>query len=232
MRIDLNADVGEEVGDDAAIFRVVTSANVCCGAHAGGAEVMLRTCELAVQHGVTVGAHPAFADRENFGRIRLELPTEVVAEQVFDQLQALSECARQAGTQVAYVKPHGALYHAVGSDPELARAVAAAIARWDDATSVLAAPGSQLLVAAKAAGLGIWREGFADRGYEADGNLVPRGRPGALITEPAAAAEQALRIAGNIDSLCVHGDTPGAVELARAVKDALLRDGWMVRSFA
>ncbi|PIE21407.1 MAG: hypothetical protein CSA64_02200 [Arachnia propionica] len=232
MRIDLNADVGEEVGDDEAIFRVVTSANVCCGAHAGGTEVMLRTCELAAANGVTVGAHPAFADRENFGRIRLDLPAEVVAEQVFDQLQALSEYARQAGTRVAYVKPHGALYHAVGSDAELAHAVAAAIGRWDDATSVLAAPGSQLLVAARAIGLGTWQEGFADRGYEADGGLIPRGQPGALITEPAAAARQALSIADHIDSLCVHGDTPGAVELARAVKDALLRDGWTVRSFA
>jgi UPF0271 protein len=226
--VDLNADLGEEVTDDAALLRIVTSANVACGYHAGGAATMRAVCEQAAELGVSVGAQVSYDDRENFGRVARDVPRDVLREQVADQVGALSSIAVAAGTTVRYVKPHGALYHRVIGDEEQADAVLEGSGRLP----VLGMPGA-LLRAAQAAGRPVWHEGFPDRGYTADGRLVPRGQPGALLLEEAAVTAQALALAESterpVDSLCLHGDSPGAVERARAVRRALEGAGWVLR---
>ena len=236
--IDLNADVGEsfgrwQLGDDAALLPHLTSANVACGFHAGDPLTLVRTCALAVEHGVVIGAQVGYRDLAGFGRRYVEVPAPELEADVLYQLGALDGIARAAGARVAYVKPHGALYHAVSRHPEQAEAVVRAVAAFGG-LPVLGLAGSAFLSAVSAAGLEAVGEGFADRGYLPDGGLVPRSEPGALLLDPAAVAAQAVRLAtsGEVRSLCVHGDSPGAPGLAAAVRTALAEAGVAVAPFA
>lgn len=236
--VDLNADVGEsfgrwQLGDDAALLPHLTSANVACGFHAGDPLTLRRTCELAVEHGVVIGAQVGYRDLAGFGRRFVDVPPAELEADVLFQLAALDGLARAAGARVAYLKPHGALYHAVSAHPAQAAAVIAAV-RAFGGLPVLGLAGSPFLVAVEEAGLKAVGEGFADRAYLADGGLVPRSEPGALLTDPAAVAEQAVRLvaSGGVRSLCVHGDSPGAPALAAAVREALSAAGVAVSPFA
>ncbi|MGY2065472.1 LamB/YcsF family protein [Blastococcus sp. SYSU DS0619] len=250
-RIDLNADLGEgfgvwRLGDDDALLEVVSSANVACGFHAGDPVTMRRVCTAAVAGGVAIGAQVSYRDLAGFGRRFVDVAPDELAADVLYQLSALDGIARTAGGRVSYVKPHGALYNAVVHHADQARAVVAAVAGYDTGLAVLGLPGSALLVGAAAAGLPTVAEGFADRGYAPDGTLVPRGAAGALVHDPAAVAERAVRMAldgtvvavdgstvrVDVRSVCVHGDTPGAVGLARAVRGALEAAGVRVGPFA
>lgn len=234
--MDLNADLGEgfgvwQLGDDAGLLDVVTSANVACGFHAGDPSTMRRVSTEAIGRGVAVGAQVAYRDLAGFGRRRIEYAYEPLRDEVLYQIAALDGICRAAGDRVRYVKPHGALYHAACVEEEQARAVAAAVAAHDPGLPVLCLPGSMLARAAAAAGLRPVSEGFADRGYRDDGTLVPRTEPGALLTLAEAVA-QAVRLAGAVESICVHGDTPGAVSLARRVRHSLHREGVRLAPFA
>ncbi|MBA2952395.1 LamB/YcsF family protein [Nocardioides sp. MAH-18] len=224
--VDLNADLGEEVTDDAALLAVVTSANVACGYHAGSAAIMRAVCAEAARLGVAVGAQVSYADREHFGRVARDVAPGVLRDQVADQVGTLAEIAAVAGTAVRYVKPHGALYHRVLDDDEQADAVLAGSADLP----VLTMPGVLLDHAARA-GRRTFREGFPDRGYGAGGRLLLRAQPGALLTSEEAIVGQALSLAGSVDSLCLHGDSPGAVAHARAVRAALEAAGRGLRPF-
>jgi UPF0271 protein len=226
--IDLNADLGEEVTDDAALLTVVTSANVACGYHAGNVQIMRAVCEQAAALGVSIGAQVSYDDRENFGRVARDVPRAVLCAQVADQVGTLSGIAAAAGTAVRYLKPHGALYHRVLADDEQA----AALLDGSGPLPVLTMPGA-LSRGAAAAGRTVWSEGFPDRGYSTDGRLLSRDRPGALLEDVAAIVAHALELAGSVeppvDSLCLHGDSPGAVDHARAVRRALEAAGWALR---
>jgi len=249
-RIDLNADLGEgfgvwRLGDDDALLDVVSSANVACGFHAGDPSIMRRTCELAVARGVAIGAQVSYRDLVGFGRRFLDIAAAELADDVVYQLAALDGIARSVGGRVTYVKPHGALYNATVGHEEQARAVVDAVVRYDPSLALLGLPGSALLERAGRAGVREVREGFADRGYTAQGTLVPRDRPGALIEDPAVVAERAVRMAAegvvvavdgsrvavDVASVCVHGDTTGAVRLARSVRAALTAAGLDVAAF-
>jgi UPF0271 protein len=245
--IDLNADVGEGVGTDAELLPLVSSVNIACGAHAGDEGTMRETIRLALRHGVAVGAHPGFADREHFGRRELAMSPADAADLVIDQVVRLQAVAVGLGARVGHVKLHGALYNMAARDPALAAAIAAAVALHRDRsggpTVLYALAGSVLVAEARRVGLRALGEGFADRAYRRDGSLQPRSEPGALIEEPAAAAEQALLIAtGRVvigrdgstipidaDTLCVHGDSPAAVASARAIRERLDSAGIAVR---
>ncbi|PVG83673.1 LamB/YcsF family protein [Nocardioides gansuensis] len=222
--VDLNADLGEEVTDDTGLLAVVTSANVACGYHAGNAAVMRAVCAEAVARRVTVGAQVSYDDREHFGRVPRDVAPDVLREQVADQVGTLREIARSEGTDVAYLKPHGALYHRVASDPEQAAAVLAGSGELP----VLGLPGAVVLDLARSAGRGTRLEGFPDRAYTAEGGLVPRTQPGAVLTDESAIVRQALALATRVDSVCVHGDSPDAVVHARAVRRALEAAGHAV----
>ncbi len=237
--VDLNADLGETVdgvptADDEAMFAVISSASVATGGHAGDASSMRLAVERAARHGVAIGAHPSYPDRAGFGRAAMDLAPAELTAVVWAQLEAL----RVAGADIRYVKPHGALYHAAGAHPEQARALVRAVVDLSDslgrAVPVLAL-GDALAEASEAAGVPFVREAFLDRGYTPDGALVPRGMPGDLLHDPDAVAERAVRLAREgvveaIDgtlvvaqavSLCLHGDTPESVAMARAVRAAL-----------
>ena len=250
MTVDLNADLGESygswsMGDDEALLDVVTSANVACGFHAGDPATMLRTCLAAAARGVTVGAHPSYPDLVGFGRRHMELSAEELTASVLYQLGALDACCRAAGTPLAYVKPHGALYHDVSRDPALARAFVLGVVPVGQ-LAVLGPAGSELLSAASDLGLRTAAEVFADRGYRPDGSLVPRGESGAIIDDADAVAERVVGMvtAGSVravdgtvvpvvaDSICLHSDTPGAVALARRVRAALTDAGVELGPFA
>ncbi|WP_155993074.1 5-oxoprolinase subunit PxpA [Nocardioides sp. URHA0020] len=222
--IDLNADLGEEVTDDAALLAVVTSANVACGYHAGNASIMRAVCAEAARLGVSVGAQVSYDDRPGFGRAPRDVAYDVLRDQVADQVGTLAAIAATAGTSVRYLKPHGALYHRVLDDEDQARAVL----DGSGDLPVLGMPG-RLLSLAQAAGRRVLHEGFPDRGYTAAGRLVPRSEPGALVTEEGEIVAQALRLAASVDSLCLHGDSPGAVEHAVAVRRGLLAAGLVLR---
>lgn len=226
QRVDLNADLGEEVTDDRGLLQVVTSANVACGYHAGTPEVMRAVCAEAVRRSVTLGAQVSYADRTNFGRVAVDVAPAVLAEQVADQVGLLSELAREAGGSVAYLKPHGALYHRAAADEATARAVLAGSGELP----VLGMPGSLLLSLAEEHGRVVRLEGFPDRGYTSEGRLVPRSEPGALVTDGAVIAEWAVALSAEVDSVCVHGDSPGAVEHAVGVRRALEAAGITVTS--
>jgi UPF0271 protein len=231
--IDLNADVGEGVDGDLELLAVVTSASVACGFHAGDDSTMRALCEEAVAREVAIGAHVGYRDREGFGRRDLDVAPATVEAETIEQISALESHAVAAGGRVAYVKPHGALYHRASVDGECAAAIVSAILAVGGGLAVLAAPGSMLLAQAEAAGLAAVTEGFADRAYAADGSLVPRSNAGAVLAADDA-VKQALSIArsGGVRSLCVHGDTPGAVDLARRVRAKLEAAGIELRSFA
>jgi UPF0271 protein len=250
-RIDLNADLGEgfgvwRLGEDEELLDVVTSANVACGFHAGDPSTMRRVCAGAVQGGVTVGAQVAYRDLAGFGRRFVDVEPGELTDEVLYQIAALDGIARTTGSRVAYVKPHGALYNATVEHDAQARAVVDAVVAYDRSLPVLGLPGSALLRAAQAAGLRAVGEGFADRGYTPQGSLVRRGQAGALVQDVAAVAERAVRMALEgvvvavdgtpvrvpVESVCVHGDTPGAGELARAVRGALEAAGAVVGPFA
>jgi UPF0271 protein len=256
VRIDLNADVGESfgrwtLGDDASLLDVVTSANVACGFHAGDPSILKRTCDLAAERGVAIGAQVAYRDLAGFGRRFVDVEPDVLRDDVLYQIGALDAFARAAGSRVSYVKPHGALYHAVIEHKAQAVAVVDAVLAWvrghpgEPAPAVLGLPGSQLLDAVRGAGLRAVPEAFVDRAYDPDGRLHTRAAPGALVTDPVDVAERAVRMAkysevvaqdGSVvvapsESLCVHGDTPGAVAIARAVRRALEESGFEVAPF-
>jgi UPF0271 protein len=248
--IDLNADLGEgfgvwRLGDDDALLELVTSANVACGFHAGDPATMRRVCTRAAARGVAVGAQVSYRDLAGFGRRFIDVPADELTADVLYQLAALDGIARTAGTRVMYVKPHGALYNATVTHEGQAQAVIDAVLAYDRRLPVLGLPGSVLLREAEAAGMEWVAEGFADRGYTPTGTLVPRSQPGALVHDPAAVAERAVRMATDgvvtavdgtpllmpVRSVCLHGDTPGAVEMAQAVRAALDAAGVTVRPF-
>jgi len=223
MHIDLNADVGEGCGQDAALMCSITSANIACGAHAGDASTMRDTVLLAQKHGVAIGAHPGFDDRDHFGRRDLELPSDVITDLVAKQIAELRAIATAAGMRLQHVKPHGALFNIAVRDRRVADAIASAIAATDTSLILFGLPGSQLVAAGAAAGLATAREAFADRAYNPDGTLVPRTEPGAVIHDPDEVLARVVPMAQrpDVDTICVHGDTPGAAELAQRIKAAL-----------
>ncbi|GHC75096.1 UPF0271 protein [Nocardiopsis terrae] len=250
MRIDLNSDLGEsfgrwELGDDRALLSVVTSANVACGFHAGDPSVLRRTTAEAAARGVAVGGHVSYRDLAGFGRRFVDVPPAELTDEVIYQLGALSAFTSVAGDRVRYVKPHGALYNAIVHHEEQAAAVVEAVRAFDPGLPVLGLPGSRFLALAGKAGLAAYREAFADRAYTPQGTLVPRREPGAVLHDPEAVAERCLRIARGepveavdgtrilveADSLCVHGDSPGAVETARAVSERLRAEGVTIAPF-
>jgi 5-oxoprolinase (ATP-hydrolysing) subunit A len=248
MQIDLNADVGESygawvMGEDEALVPLVSSVNVACGAHAGDPLVMQRTVELAARHEVAVGAHPGYPDRDGFGRRDMTLsPAEMRASLLY-QLGALAAFVRQANVPLRHVKPHGALYNRAARDAVLAETIAQAVHAFDPRLVLIGLAGSLLLEAGRSAGLRVAAEAFADRAYEPDGSLRSRRLPGAVLGSPDEAAEQALSIVSlgrvpahdgsvvdvHADTLCIHGDTPGAADYARHVRRALEEAGVSVR---
>ena len=238
-RIDLNADVGESygpwaMGSDDALIPLVTSVNVACGAHAGDPATILRTVALAAEHGVTVGAHPGYPDLAGFGRRDLAMSPDDLRASLVVQIGAVLAAARVAGVAVRHVKPHGALYNRSARDPEIAAVVARSVAELDPGLVLVGSAGSGSLAAGREAGLAVLAEGFADRRYEPDGSLRSRTLAGALLG-PDEAAAQAISIvrdgrvaasdgsvvAVRADTLCIHGDSPGAAAIARAVRSAL-----------
>ena len=249
--MDLNSDLGEgyghwALGDDAALLEVVTSANVACGFHAGDPATIDRTVRTATEHGVAIGAQVSYPDLVGFGRREIdEAPDDLTADVLY-QIGALEAFARAAGSRVRYVKPHGALYNRIARDPVQAAAVVEAIRRYDPALPLLTLPGSAAMRAAEEAGIPAVAEGFADRTYTAEGRLVSRREPGAVLHDPGQVATRAVvmategwvetvdggQVAVEVRSLCVHGDTPGAVELAKAVRAALDEAGLPLEAFA
>jgi UPF0271 protein len=238
--IDLNSDLGEsfgvwQLGDDEAMLDIVTSANVACGFHAGDPSTLRRVCQAAADRKVSIGAQVSYPDLLGFGRRFIDIDPTELRDAVLYQLGALDGFAQVAGTGVQYVKPHGALYHACISHPEQAEAVVEAAHEYDPSMAVLGAPGSPLLAVADALGMEPVSEAFADRSYRSDGTLVPRSEPDAVLTDPDLVARRAVAIATDrqvtaIDgsvvqvdarSICIHGDTPGAVALAQAVRAGL-----------
>ena len=249
--MDLNSDLGEgygrwALGDDTALLEVVTSANVACGFHAGDPATIDRTVRAAVERGVSVGAQVSYPDLAGFGRREMDVAPADLTADVLYQLGALEAFARAAGSRVRYVKPHGALYNRIARDPVQAAAVVEAVRRYDPALPLLTLPGSAAMDAARDAGVPAVAEGFADRAYTADGRLVSRRDPGAVLHDPDQVAARALvmatehrveavdgtQVAVEVRSLCVHGDTPGAVDLARQVRAALERAGVTLEPFA
>jgi UPF0271 protein len=247
--IDLNCDCGESygpwtIGDDAAILDHVTSANIACGGHAGDPLVMRRTVALACARGVAIGAHPGYPDLQGFGRRSLGLSPDEAYAWVLAQIGALAAIVRAEGAQLVHVKPHGALYNDAARDPVLAQAIARAVASFDPALTLVGLAGSQLIVAGQAAGLPVAREAFADRAYEADGSLRDRRLPGALIHDEQAALAQAISIARDgavsaysgeqvavhAETLCLHGDAPGAAARAARLRSGLAEARIAVRA--
>lgn len=220
----LNIDLGELPGEDEQLYALAHVANIACGGHAGDEGSVRQALERCARHGTRAGAHPSYVDREGFGRRALEVAPEVLRAQLAAQCALIAGQAGALGVPLEFAKPHGALYHSANRSLPLARAVAGAVSQVLGPQITLIGPGAGALSeAAREAGLAYAREGFADRGTLPDGTLIPRGQPGAVITDPQVARQNALRLAqgGTIDTLCVHGDTPGAVAVARAVRAAL-----------
>lgn len=239
-KIDLNCDMGElpeaiADGTQEALMRSITSANVACGGHAGDERTMKTTIEQALRRKVAIGAHPGYADRANFGRLELKMPSEAIAESVYEQVQALAQIAATCGARLVHVKPHGALYNQAVRNRELAGAIAKGVARWGKDVVLVGLAGSPMLDVFREAGFAVAAEAFADRRYEPDGTLRSRKFEDALIREPEAAGQQARSIVErgvviacdgseipvNAQTICIHGDTPGSVQIAAAVARAL-----------
>ena len=248
MHIDLNADLGEASGADAtrgdeAILRAVSSANVACGLHAGRPSTIRQTVRLALTHGVAVGAHPGYPDLTGRGRREMRVPPGELEDLVLYQVSALAGLVSAEGGRLAHIKPHGALYHMAARERAIAEAIVTAITALDRRLILFAPPGSELAKAGEAGGLTVAREGFADRAYQADGTLVPRTVAGAVQCDAAAVVAQAVRmvrestvvavngsiVALAVDTICVHGDTPGAADLARHLRAGLEAAGIRVR---
>ena len=251
LAIDLNSDLGEgfgvwTLGDDEALLDVVTSANVACGFHAGDPDILRRVCAIAAERGVAIGAHVGYRDLAGFGRRAMAVEPHRLTNDVIYQIGALDGFARVAGTRVRYVKPHGALYNTAVHDQQQAAAVVEAIHLYDASLPVMGLPGSALLTTAGSAGLRTIGEAFADRSYTPDGTLVPRSQPGAVLHDPQQVAERMARLVttGTVtaadgtdvtisaESICVHGDSPDAVKMAIAVRQALAAAGVDLRPFA
>jgi UPF0271 protein len=248
--VDLNADLGEgfgawRLGDDDALLAIVTSANIACGFHAGDPLILRRCCAGAVARGVAIGAQVSYRDLAGFGRREMDVPPDELTAEVLYQIAALDGIARAEGGRVRYVKPHGALYNRIARDAVQARAVMAAVAAYDRALPMLTLPGSVAAQAAAEAGLRAAAEAFADRAYTAEGTLMSRREPGSVLSDPAVVTERAVTMAtrGRVlsadgrevtlraESICVHGDTPGAVELARSVRHGLETAGVRIAPF-
>lgn len=251
VHVDLNADLGESfgawrMGADEEVLRSITSASIACGYHAGDPGVMRRTVRLARAAGVAIGAHPGFPDLAGFGRREMRLAAQEVEDIVIYQVAALAGIAAAEGARLAHVKPHGALYNMAVQDRGLGDAIARAVRAVDRSLILLGLPGSALLRSGESAGLTVAAEGFADRAYEPDGTLTPRSRQGAVIHDPDAVVRRAVRmvregrvtatdgseITLQIDTLCTHGDTRGAAELTRLLREGLERHGVAVRALA
>jgi 5-oxoprolinase (ATP-hydrolysing) subunit A len=249
--VDLNADVGEWEGEspaaaiDAALIPLVTSVNIACGAHAGSESVMVATVALAHRHGVAVGAHPSFDDREHFGRREVAVTPAQLDALIRDQVGSLSGIAAAEGVTLHHVKPHGALYNVAARNAELADAIASAVKAINPQLILVGLAGSQLIAAGARAGLKTASEAFADRGYRADGSLLSRGEAGAIIDDPATVASRAVSMVRQgivvaVDgtavpiaahTICIHSDTPGAVDLAGQVRRALQAAGIQLRAY-
>ena len=248
--VDLNADLGEgygpwRMGDDAAMLDIVSSANVACGGHASDPETMYRTLVLAHDRGICVGAHPSYPDREGFGRRRMPCTAGEIERFVAAQVGQLMAVAALAGTQVRYVKPHGALANVAAVEADVAAAILRATRAVDAGLALLAISGTVLEQLARADGFRVYSEIFADRGYTPEGTLVPRSAPGAMITDAGAATDRILAFLASgrmpavdgsliplaVDSICIHGDSAHAVQMARQLKAALVADGVVVRPF-
>jgi UPF0271 protein len=249
VRVDLNADIGEfanvrEADSDERLLRSITSGNIACGAHAGGIDVMRHTVRMAARAAVSIGAHPSFADVDGFGRREMQLEPQVITDLVVQQVAALAAIAQAEGVGLRHVKPHGALYNMSARRADIADAIASAIVALDATLVMVGLPQSELLAAASRRGLSVASEGFADRAYERDGRLTPRHVAGAVLTDQYEAAERAVRmvregkviardgstISLKVDTICVHGDTPGAADLAAAVREGLEQAGVEVRA--
>ena len=237
--IDLNADVGEGCGQDAALMPLISSANIACGYHAGDAQSMRDSVALARDHDVAVGAHPSFPDRENFGRREMRLPIHEIRACVVTQIELLAEIAAAQRSRLRHVKPHGALYNLAARDVELAEAIVGAIASVDRNLTLLGLAGSALITAGARIGIQTFSEVFADRGYRADGTLMPRDEPGsvlrdqaqvaaravAMVTDGSVLASDGTRVPLQADTICIHGDTPGAAVIAAGIRDAFAAAG-------
>lgn len=242
--IDLNCDMGEVPeaivdGSQESLMPSLTSVNVACGGHAGDLQTMRATIDQALRWGVAVGAHPGYPDRVNFGRVELNLTPEVIADSIFDQVRALADVAAECGVKLTHVKPHGALYNQAAVNPVLARAIAEGVARWNREVVLVGLAGSQMINVFQEAGFRAAAEAFADRRYEADGTLRSRKFKDALISDPLEAAKQALsiaqrgmvialdgtQVATDAQTICIHGDSPGAPQIAAAVAHALRQAG-------
>jgi UPF0271 protein len=244
VRVDLNADIGEsfgiyKIGHDDLLLTCVTSGSIACGFHAGDPSVMRRTVRLAARNGVAIGAHPGFPDLAGFGRREINAEPQEIADLVLYQIGALSAVAKSEGLRLQHVKPHGALYNMSVRRQDVAEAIARAVASFDETLLLVGLPGSELLAAASRLGLRVAAEGFADRSYEPDGSLTPRRYEDAVLAEPGAAADRAVRMVKEkkviardgsslsltVDTICVHGDTPEAVEIAATVRRGLEDSG-------
>jgi 5-oxoprolinase (ATP-hydrolysing) subunit A len=246
MQIDLNVDLGEGCANDEALLGLVSSANIACGWHAGDARTMRQCVRWALAKGVAIGAHPSFPDRENFGRSEMKLPPDEVVAGVLYQVGALAAIARAEGGRLSHVKAHGALYNQAAKDPVLADAICEAVRRFDPGLRFFGLAGSQMIGAAERAGLTPVEEVFADRGYQPDGSLVPRSRPGALIEDAEASLAQALSlvrdhrvraidgsmVAVRAQTVCLHGDGAHALEFAQRIRDRLTAEGIAITALA
>lgn len=224
--VDLNVDVGEGCGNDAALFELVTSANIACGWHAGDEETMRETVWLAMQRGVALGAHPSYPDREYFGRVSMARSPDEVYIDVSAQLEALAKIVREEGGALHHVKAHGALYNTASRDPRLAEAIVRAVRDFDSSLAVVGLAGGALIEGAQAMGMRAVSEGFADRRYLPDGTLVPRDRPDAFIADATEALSQTLRLVDkDVQTICIHGDGPHALIFAQALREGLIASG-------
>ncbi len=246
MSVDLNCDLGEGAGEDERILPFVSSVNVACGFHAGDPSTIRATVRLAARHGVAVGAHPSYPDRAGFGRTPMDRAPGLVQDDVVYQVAALRAFCAAEGVPLVHVKPHGALYNAAAQDRALAGAIGRAVREVDPGLVVVCLAGSPMADVLRGLGLRCAEEAFADRGYTAQGTLVPRGRPGALVQDPDAVAGRVAAMARDrrvasvdgtpvavpADTICLHGDTPGAAELARSIRARLAAEGVEVRSLS